>query len=436
MTMTRHGRAGLLAAPLLTLLLVSAPPLLTAQETLDGIAAVVNEDVILKSELEQQIQQVRQRMRSQNRRPPSDDELVDQVLEQLIMERLQLSRAEEMGIQVDDNTLNAAVRRIAQQNNMNLRQFRRAVQRQGMDFASFREDLRQDIRMRRLRQQAARSRVNISSRDVEEFLDSRAARMEGTEFRVSHILVDVPNAAEDNAVQQARERAEGIVERVQEDDESFARVASSVSDAEDALEGGDLGWRAAGEIPSMFQDQVLSLDPGEIAGPIRSSNGFHIVKLEDTRPAEETIVEQTRARHILIRTNQVVDDDEARLRLENLRERIQQGTSFEELARAHSDDPGSASEGGDLGWINPGEMSRGFEQAIDRLEPGTVSEPFQTRFGWHIAEVLERREHDSTDERRRAQAAQQLRQQRSQEAVQSWLEQLRDDAFVDIRIES
>ncbi|MFO7859111.1 MAG: peptidylprolyl isomerase, partial [Ectothiorhodospiraceae bacterium] len=202
------------------------------------------------------------------------------------------------------------------------------------------------------------------------------------------------------------------------------------------LEGGDLGWRAAGGIPSMFQDEVLSLDPGEIAGPIRSSSGFHIVKLQDTRPAEETIVEQTRARHILIRTNQVVDDEEARLRLENLRERIQQGESFEELARAHSDDPGSASEGGDLGWINPGEMSRGFEQTLERLEPDTISEPFQTRFGWHIAEVLDRREHDSTEERRRAQAAQQLREQRSQEAVQSWLEQLRDDAFVDIRIES
>ncbi|MFO7858266.1 MAG: SurA N-terminal domain-containing protein, partial [Ectothiorhodospiraceae bacterium] len=243
MSMTQHGRAGAVAAPLLALLLVSAPPMLSAQETLDRIAAVVNEDVILESELEQELQQVRQRMQSQNRRPPPEDELVDQVLEQLIMERLQLSRAEEMGIEVDDNTLNAAVRRIAQQNNMNLRQFRRAVQNQGMDFATFREDLRQDIRMRRLKQQAAQSRVNISSRDVEEFLDSRAARMEGTEFRVSHILVDVSNAAEDDAVQQARERAEGIMERLQEDDESFDRVASSVSDAEDALEGGDLGWR-------------------------------------------------------------------------------------------------------------------------------------------------------------------------------------------------
>lgn len=431
--MHRPGRAAV--GVLLTLALVLASTAAPAAQTLDRIVAVVNEDVILESELEAELNRVRQRMQSQNRRPPPRDALVDQVMDQLIMERLQLAQAERMGITVDDNTLNAAVRRIAQQNNMNLQQFRRAVTQQGMEFAGFREDLRRDIRLQRLRQQQVQQRLDISSRDIEEFLDSRAGRADDTEFRVGHILVSVPGTAESEEVDEARSRAEEILARLREGDEEFARVAAEVSDAEDALDGGDLGWRQAGELPSMFQDQVLNLSPGELAGPIRSSSGFHIVKLEDTRAADPEIVEQTRARHILIRPSEVVTDEDARVRLADLRDRIQQGESFAELARAHSDDQGTASEGGDLGWTSPGELDPDFQEAMDQLAPGEVSQPFRTRFGWHIVQVEERREHDSTEERRRAQAARQLRERRSEETVQSWLQELRDDAYVDVRLD-
>ncbi|WP_366636746.1 peptidylprolyl isomerase [Aquisalimonas sp.] len=417
---------------LTAVLLTGAPP--AAAQTLERIVAVVNEDVILESELRAEVANVEQRMRAQNRQPPPQDALVNQVMEQLIMERLQLAHANRMGISVDDNTLNAAMQRIAQQNNMTLLQFRQAVAQEGIDFSRFREDLRTDIKLQRLHQQQVQRQIDVTSRDIEEFLESRVGREDDTEFRVAHILISLPEAAAPEEAEAAQERAEAIVSRLRDGEDDFARVAAEVSDAQDALEGGDLGWRQAGELPSMFQDEVMSLRSGEIAGPIRSSSGVHIVKLVDTRAADQEIVEQTRARHILIQPSEVVSRQDARTRLENLRERIDQGESFGDLARAHSDDRGTASQGGELDWINPGQLVPEFEEVMDSLEPGEISEPFETQFGWHVVQVEERREHDGTAERRRARAAQQIRERKSEETLESWLRQLRDDAYVEVRL--
>ncbi len=405
----------------------------SAGQTLDRIVAVVNDDIILASELEAEIANVRQQYRGSNVRLPSGSELERQVIERLVMKRLQLAQAERMGITVDDNTLNAAVRRVAEQNNMNLSQFQQALQREGISFSRFREDLKEDIIISRLHQRQVERSVDVSEREVDEFLASAAAS-EDLEYRVSHILIATPQAASSEDIDQARQQAEGIVRELR-DGTDFAETAARVSDAANALEGGDLGWRSGGELPSVFQDVVRGMQAGEVSDALRSSNGFHIVKLQEVRSDETRMVTQTRARHILIRTSEVVDDDDARLRLESLLDRIEQGESFADLARAHSDDPGSASRGGDLNWVNPGQLVPAFERTMDELQPGEISQPFQTQFGWHIVQVEDRRGHDSTEEYRRSHAMQQLRERKGEETLEGWLRRMRDDAYVELRLD-
>ncbi len=415
---------------LLTFMLGTAA---SASQTLDRIVAVVNDDIILASELEAEIANVRQQYRGSNVRLPRGSELERQVMERLVMKRLQLAQADRMGITVDDNTLNAAVRRVAEQNNMNLSQFQQALQREGISFARFREDLKEDIIISRLHQRQVERSVDVSEQEVDEFLASAAAT-EDLEYRVSHILIATPQAASPEQIDEARQRAEGVIQELREGAD-FAETAARVSDASNALEGGDLGWRSGGELPSVFQDVVRGMEPGQVSEALRSSSGFHIVQLQDVRSDESRVVTQTRARHILIRTSEVVDDDDARLRLESLLDRIDQGESFADLARAHSDDPGSASRGGDLGWVNPGQLVPAFERTMDELPPGQISQPFQTQFGWHIVQVEDRREHDSTEEYRRSHAMQQLRERKGEEALEGWLRRMRDDAYVELRLD-
>ncbi|MCC5858668.1 MAG: peptidylprolyl isomerase [Ectothiorhodospiraceae bacterium] len=404
-----------------------------AGQTLDRIVAVVNDDIILASELEAEIASVRQQYRGTGVRLPSGEELQRQVMERLVMKRLQLSRAERMGITVDDNTLNAAVRRVAEQNNMTLTQFQQALQREGISFARFREDLRDDIMISRLHQRQVERSVEVTEQEVDEYLASAAAT-EDLEYRVSHILIATPQAASPEQIDEARGRAEALVEELR-GGADFAETAARVSDAANALEGGDLGWRSGGELPTVFQDVVRGMQTGQVSDALRSPSGFHIVKLDGIRSDESRVVTQTRARHILIRTSEVVDDNDARQRLESLRDRIAQGESFSALARAHSDDPGSASRGGDLGWANPGQFVPVFEDTMDALEPGQISQPFQTQFGWHILQVQERREHDSTEDYRRAYATQQIRERKSEETLEGWLRRMRDDAYVELRLD-
>ncbi len=428
---TSHRRLlpGLFVTVLLALSLGSA----AAQQTLDRIVAVVNDDVVLASELKTEVDQISAQLRARGGGMPPQAALEQQVLERLIVQRLQLAMAQRAGIQIDDVTLNAAVRRIAEQNNMSLSQFRDALEQDGMDFAEFRESLREEIAVSRLHQRQIQSQTQVSPQEIDEYLASRADGG-GREYLLGHILIATPEAASPEQIQAAQAQAEAVLAELR-GGADFAVMAASHSAGQSALEGGSLGWRNAGELPTLFAELVPAMQVGQVSDLIRASNGFHIVKLQDRRDGKAQLVTQTRARHILIRTDELVTDRDARLRLETLRQRIEDGADFAELARAHSADRGSAARGGDLGWAGPGTMVPEFEQAMAALEPGQLSRPFRSPFGWHLVQVLERRQHDISDEARRMEAAERIRARKTEEATETWLRRLRDEAYVEIRLE-
>jgi len=413
--------------------LLAVTPTMAAQ-VLDRIVAVVNDDVVLQSELEQEVATIAAQLRQRNIAMPDEQTLTRQVLERLIMQRLQLAVAERNGIRVDEATLNAAVQRIAEQNNLSLSQFRATLENEGFDYSTFRDNLRNEIILTRLHQRQAESRVNVSPQEIDEHLASQGGGS-ATEYLVGHILIAMPENASSEQAQQARERAEEV-RRLLAEGGDLAQLAASYSDSSTALDGGSLGWRSQGELPTLFANQVPQLAVGETGQIIQSPGGFHLIQLLNRRSADQAVITQTHARHILIQPNAVVSDRDARLRLEALRQRIQSGADFAELARANSDDKGSASQGGDLGWASPGTFVPSFEQTMSKLAPGEISEPFRSNFGWHIVQVLERRQRDATDELRRAKAAETIRQRKSEEALEAWLRQLREEAYVDIRLEA
>lgn len=406
----------------------------TGAERLDRIVAVVEQEVVLASELEEELQQVRHQLFQQGQQMPDIEELREHVLERLIMHRLQLSRAQRLGIQVDNATLDAAVQQIAAENNMTLPQLRDALAQEGMDFERFREDIREEIAVTRLRQSRVDARVDVSPREIDEALEA-ARDDDDREYRVAHIRVATPEAASSQELAEAQERAETLHRRINEEDADFAALADAFSDDPSADEGGDLGWRAEGQLPSGFRDTVTGMEPGEVSSVVQTSDGFHIIKLLDKRFADAEEAEETRARHVLIRTGDGVEDEDARQRLEGFLDRIEEGESFEHFARNHSDDPGSSGEGGDLGWVSPEQLVPQFAEVMERLEPGEISEPFQTQYGWHIVEVLDRRVRDVTEERRRERIAEQIHERKRQETLQQWLRELRDSAYVDYRLE-
>jgi peptidyl-prolyl cis-trans isomerase SurA len=424
----RLRAAGVLAA----LLLIAWPA--AAVQPLDRIVAVVNDDVVLASELEQEVKNVTVQLQQRDTPLPDDQVLTRQVLERLIMQRLQLAVAERSGIRVDDATLNAAVQRIAEQNRLSLSEFRAALEQEGLDYGEFREGLRKEILLARLHQRQAEQQVSLSPQEIDEYLASQGAGA-AVEYLVGHILIALPEGASGEQVRRAREQAEDVRRKLAAGGD-LAQLAAVHSDSATALEGGSLGWRSRGELPTLFADQVPRLEVGQTGEIVQGAGGFHIVQLLDRRSADRAVVTQTHVRHILIRPDAVVSDQDARLRLDSLRRRIQGGAPFAELARANSDDKASAAQGGDLGWAAPGTFVPSFEQAMAKLAPGEISEPFQTRYGWHIVQVLERRERDATDELRRAKAAEAIRQRKSEEALEAWLRRLRDEAYIDIRLEA
>lgn len=423
----------LLRPAIVLVALLAAAPLMAAQ-VLDRIVAVVNDDVVLQSELEQEVATIAAQLRQRNIAMPDEQTLTRQVLERLIMQRLQLAVAERNGIRVDEATLNAAVQRIAEQNNLSLSQFRATLENEGFDYSTFRDNLRNEIILTRLHQRQAENRVSVSPQEIEEYLASQGGS-NTTEYLVGHILIAMPENASAEQVQRARQRAEEVHGLLVAGG-NLAQLAASYSDSPTALDGGSLGWRSQGELPTLFASQVPQLAVGETGQIVQSPSGFHLIQLLDRRSSDQAVITQTHARHILIRPNAVVSDQDARTRLETLRQRIQNGADFAELARANSDDKGSASQGGDLGWASPGTFVPSFEQAMAKLAPGQISEPFQSNFGWHIVQVLERRQRDATDELRRAKAAEAIRQRKSEEALEAWLRQLREEAYVDIRLEA
>lgn len=437
--MIRHLFFCARVAPWLLTLLLPAAALAevssSAAQPIDRIVAVVNEDVITQTELEEQMRLVAQQLRGQNTAPPPAAVLQRQVLERIVLARLQLQLAQNFGIQVDDTTLNRALENIAAQNKMSLREFRDVLERDGYRFERFREDIRREIIVSRLRQREVDNRVIVTDQEVDNLLATQAAQGGAEDdYHLSHILLAVPEGASPEQIAAVQREAEALLERLRAGAD-FSELAISRSDGQQALQGGDLGWRKLAQLPTLFADAVPRMQVGQVSTPIRSPSGFHLIRLNDRRgqATERNVVAQTHVRHILIRPNEVTTASEARLRLERLRERIEGGEDFAELARAHSDDRASATKGGDLGWVSPGEMVADFDRAVAEVPKGAVSSPFRTDFGWHIAQVLDRRDFDNTEEYQRTRAREDVRQRKIEEEYQIWLRRLRDESFVEYR---
>lgn len=421
-------------------LFLAAPLQAQSQETpqveeIDRIVAVVNDDVIVHSEMQARLRSVIEQLGKSGVPAPPGDVLEKQVLEQLILDRLQMQIAANTGIRVDDDTLNRQIADIARQNKLTLREFRDILERDGFDFGTFREDIRNELIKSRVQQRQVQDRVQVTDRDIDNYLATQQKQGgNNPEYHVGHILVAVSDGASPEELAEARAKAEDIVVRLR-DGANFGHIAAAESDGRQALEGGDLGWRKAGELPTLFEEVVPKLDKGEVSDVIRSSSGFHLIKLLDIRGAERHVIKQTHARHILIKPNEITTSESARTRLMVLRSRIVNSANFNDLARANSEDPGSAVKGGDLGWLSPGDTIPPFEKSMDSLADGEISEPFETQFGWHIVQVLGRRDRDSTVEVQRAKAAEALRNRKVDEELQSWFRQIRDEAFIEYRLD-
>lgn len=400
---------------------------------LDRIVAVVNNEVVLDSELVEMGQTVRQQLRQRNATIPSSDILRRQVLERIIMQRLQIQRAEMSGIRVTDDALNAAIRQIAESNNLTLRQFRDALEDDGYDFTEFRETIRDEMVINRLRKSEIEDSIVVSEREVDNFLATQNIQGDSEQaYRLLHILVGAPDAPSPEQVQAAEQKL-AVIQDLLEQGGDFTEVAAGYSDGQKALEGGELGWRKQAELPTLFAGVVPNLSVGEVSEVIRSGSGFHLVKLAEKRSEETHLVKQTKASHILIKTNELVTDEAAENRLQQLRERILNGEDLAELAKAHSEDTGSAIEGGSLGWTSPGVMVPEFEEVMNSMAEGEVSEVFQSRFGWHLLRVDERREENMADEFNRSKARERLKQRKIEEDLESWLRAMRDEAYIEYR---
>lgn len=406
----------------------------------DSIVAVVNTDVITKKELEDRIQMVEQRMKRQNMQLPPRELLQKQLLERLIVNRAQMQLARETGIRVDDIMLDRAIARIAEQNGATVQALRDQLERDGVSFARFREEVREEITLQRLREREVDNRLQVSESEVDNFLAANAGKADGApqELNIAQILIRVPENASPQQIAERRKRAEEALAQLKSGAD-FAKVAASFSDGGDALSGGELGWRSVSRLPQLFVEATEKLSAGEFAPLVRSANGFHVLKLVGRRSASVVktgaadSVQQTHARHILIKVNQIVSAAEARRKLAELKERLDnKAAKFEDLARLYSND-GSASKGGDLGWVYPGDTVPEFERAMNALKPGEVSVPVESPFGYHLIEVLERKTEEVSKERQRMQARQALREQKLEESYEDWLRQLRDRAYVEYR---
>lgn len=402
---------------------------------IDRIVAVVNDEVITRYELEERLRLAIKQLRQQGTPPPERAVLEKQLLERMVTDRVQLQFAKETGLRVDDVELDRAIRRIAEDNRLTLNELRQALERDGVPFEKFREDIRNEIIITRLREREVSNKIVVTDSEIDTFLSQQQAQQgDDDEYNVSHILIVVPENASPEQIQARRERAEQALAQLRSGAD-FRQVAAAFSEAPDALQGGLMGWRPAARLPTLFGERLKTMRPGELSPILRSPNGFHILKLNDRRGSGPPVmVQQTHARHILIKTNELVSESEARSRLLALKERLENKADFAALARAHSEDA-SAAKGGDLGWLSPGDTVPEFERAMNALKPGEVSDPVQTPFGWHLIQVLERRNEDMSKERQRLLARQAIRARKSDEAYHEWVRQLRDRAYVELRLE-
>ena len=423
---------------LAAVLLAAAAAGVAAQERgtpIDSIVAVVNEDIVLRSELNGRMAGVLKGVRESGAEPPPMDILREQVLDRIILERLQLQRAEQSGIGVSEDRLNQAMASVAEQNGMTLPEFSAALASEGFSFEQVREDVKNDMIVSQLRQRDGLERVSVSQREVDAFLAGEGAgTLDDREFHVSHILLRVESDAAPEEVERVRALGADLIARARAGEE-FATLAVAHSQGQQALEGGDLGWRRSTELPAVFAERVVSMETGAVSDLIRTPGAFHIIKLTDQRGSQERlVVQQTRARHILIRNTPIMTDGRAVALLSDLRQQILAGADFGELARLNSEDSASAVQDGDLGWLQPGQTVAAFDEVIERLDINEVSEPFATQFGWHIVQVLERRAHDNTAQAREAQAFRIVRERKAEEQLELWLQRMLDEAYIEKRL--
>lgn len=406
-----------------------------AAESLDQIVAVVEDDVILESEFENNLMQIKQRIRQGNTQMPPESVLERQVLESMIVEKIQENLADRVGIKIDEETLRSGMQEFAQRNNLTMEELPRALSSQGIRYADFINQFRSQMAIGRLRASQVNSQIKVTDLEVENYLKTQGSVGADDEYLLGHILIATPRAASPTEVQKAKDRADKLVDEIRKGLD-FRQAAMSSSDDERALKGGELGWRKKSQIPSLFADVVDRMKEGDIQGPIRSSSGFHIIKMLGIKGSGEHLVTKLHVRHILIKPTETLSDQEARQKLLALRHRIENGEDFESIARGNSDDKGSAIKGGDLGWVQSGTGAfvPPFEEAMSRLAVNQLSEPVQTQFGWHLIQVLGRQQTNDSGDIQKNKAREEIFKRKVEEETELWLRRIRDEAYVEIRL--
>lgn len=401
-----------------------------APVNIDRVAAIVDESVIMQSELEARMDSVKRQMGGQI---PPDSLLRPQVLDRLILENLQLQMADRGGVQVTDQQLTGTVKRIAQQNNMSIEQFSDALKKDGLSYREAVEQIRTEMIIARVQKLQVNNRVQISQQDIDYFLASKAGKMVAEEeYRLSHILITIPSQASPSEIKIARKKANDIVSDIRSG-KDFKQQAIAKSSGRNALKGGDLGWRKQAQLPSLFSDAVDKLALGEVSEPIKSASGFHIIQIAEKRGGSSMMVLQNKVRHILVMPNEIRSDTDSENRINQVYSKLDNGGDFAELAKEYSDDPSSAASGGDLGWVNPGDMVPAFDRVMADIKPGVISKPFKSKFGWHILNVEDRKETDLGEQVQRNQVYQMLQTRQFEEELPIWLRKIRSEAYVDIK---
>jgi peptidyl-prolyl cis-trans isomerase SurA len=402
---------------------------------LDRVAAVVNDGIVLRSDVERQVQSVSARIQQQGQQLPPRNVLRQQVLERLVLQQLQLERADRLGIRIPDEAVNQTLTEVAQRNNIRFSDLPAALEQQGVDYRDYRDEIRREMTLQTLRQRDVIARVYVSPREVDQCIAKRKASPNAdNEFNLGHILVAIPSTADEQQIAERTARAQGVYQRAR-NNEDFAQLAITYSDSGTALEGGALGWRKASQLPSFVADIVPNLKAGDVTEPIRTPSGLHIFKVLDVRGGQApALVSQVHARHILMKPNEVADDETVRQKLAQIRTRVLNGESFEAIASVTSEDPGSAAAGGDLGWTGRGTFVPEFEKQLDALDVDQMSEPFRSQYGWHLVQLLGRRTYDASEDVTRNRCVAQLREARADEETEIWLRRLRDEAFVEYRM--
>jgi len=402
---------------------------------LDRVAAVVNDGIVLRSDVEQQLDTISDRLQKSGQQLPPRNVLRQQVLERLVLQELQMQRAERLGLKVSDEMINNALTDVARRNNIKFSDLPAALEAQGINYRDYRDEVRRDMVLQGLRQRDVIARVYVSPREVDQCIAKRkASPTADNEYNLAHILVAIPSAATEKQIAERTSRAQAVYERASRN-EDFGQLAITYSESGTALEGGALGWRKAGQLPSFVADIIPTLKAGEVTQPIRTPSGLHLFKVLEVRGGQTpALVSQVHARHILMKPTEVMDDETVRQKLSQIRERVLKGESFEAVASVTSEDPGSAASGGDLGWAGPGTFVPEFEKQLDAMSDNEISQPFRTQFGWHIIQLLGRRTYDASEDNTRNRCVSQLREARADEETEIWLRRLRDEAFVEYRM--